>query len=1297
MILSLLVSIAWQIIRVDTAGDVGSFSSLVVRDSELHIAYYDVTGNLIKYAYSGDFGNTWIFDTVLTFGPGNNLRWLSMALDTSGNPHIAYNDNQNKNLYHVYYDGTNWINQTVDNNNDVGRFCSIFIDDSNHIHIAYAENNPQRSLKYAFKRGNIWQKEYVDLGLGNKQPEGIDITVDNMSYKVHISYWDKNNNKVKYARGVFGNWGIFDVENTGTNTGHQTSIVLDSSANPHISYFRYAGQTGLKLALLNGAVFDTFYLDSFTSGINPNQGQWSSIDISQLDSLWISYYDDDIAGLKVLHYTGTKWDTMVVDTVSSNDVGRYCFLDLTQTGEPVISYYDFTSGDLILAIGKKGDVSPPGPPQNLQANGNNPSPWSNTGVFELTWVTPFDESGIKRSLYKLFSQPVSDYDTTGSLKPYSPDTVIINQEGVIPLYMWLEDSVGNTSYTSYALVNLRYDTTRPLNSVVNILPNSINQSSFNVEWTRGNDNLSGIEFYNLYYKVKGGNWTLWADSIIDTFVNFNASLQDTMYYFEVVSIDSAGNQEELVGIPEDSVFIDVSAPAPPQNLLANGSNPSPWTFDSIFVLTWTNPTEPSGISKALYKTGSRPVSNYDTTGSLNPLSPDTVYTTVEGGIWLFMWLVDGLGNVDYNNLDSVLLRHDHTPPSGAVAQTPLYSNKDTVLISWSQGQDQGGAGVRGYDVYYKDGAGPWNLLISDTNSLSAYFIGIDGHKYYFEVVSKDSAGNTEVQNMVPEDSVIFDLTPPIITSINPPDGSQNVPVNTDIMLTFSEKLKKSTVIDTNFEIEGRISGFHTFTLNYDSFNYVVNLSPQTGFASHETVFVRISTDVQDPAGNHLQGQNQFLFVTEILPDTEGPVCLTTINPSSPEPFNYLNVNVIISDTGAGNSMITYAEMFMDSIGSDGTGIPLDPVDGSYDENIEEVYKRIDLVPYNFKPGETHYIFVHAKDINNNFGLYDTIQFVISPDDDTLPPDFSFFTQDTLLPGVSFYIKGIITDPSNVYDDSTGSEGQGAYILWDTDNEIDTSYNELQLERINGDTFVTITQITGPSSGKIVYKVYAYDNDFDTQHPLDRTKGSSQLLEINFYSPMIVNLAHSPDVIYIGDSLNVEITANISFSSAPVCSLITSKGSLKEQITVFQEAGNRYKGKIITAGADIGNARIVAYYYDFGSLKRKEDTVLIKAKGEFMPENTVYVWPNPADNEGNFHFYINQNAKVKVEIFDIRGKKIMESSGIFKGGIKPHTINSNAIKLNLKNLAPGIYIFRLRAEALDTDEKKTVIKKFAIVR
>jgi len=97
----------------------------------------------------------------------------------------------------------------------------------------------------------------------------------------------------------------------------------------------------------------------------------------------------------------------------------------------------------------------------------------------------------------------------------------------------------------------------------------------------------------------------------------------------------------------NQAFGDTVAPIAPANLTAK------MLPDSAFVISWTNPSDPSGISEYYYKTGSAPVSDFDTTGSFSA-APDTV-SSAEG--MLYVWLVDSSGNLSYRNNDSVMLSH----------------------------------------------------------------------------------------------------------------------------------------------------------------------------------------------------------------------------------------------------------------------------------------------------------------------------------------------------------------------------------------------------------------------------------------------------------------------------------------------------------------------------------------------------------------------------------------------------------------------------------------------------------------
>uniref|UniRef100_A0A7C4XNC5 T9SS type A sorting domain-containing protein n=1 Tax=candidate division WOR-3 bacterium TaxID=2052148 RepID=A0A7C4XNC5_UNCW3 len=64
---------------------------------------------------------------------------------------------------------------------------------------------------------------------------------------------------------------------------------------------------------------------------------------------------------------------------------------------------------------------------------------------------------------------------------------------------------------------------------------------------------------------------------------------------------------------------------------------------------------------------------------------------------------------------------------------------------------------------------------------------------------------------------------------------------------------------------------------------------------------------------------------------------------------------------------------------------------------------------------------------------------------------------------------------------------------------------------------------------------------------------------------------------------------------------------------------------------------------------------------------------------------------------MKGKLVARLSGYGEGGRPPHQINSNAIKWDIVKIASDIYIFKLTAVSRETGERKTVIKKFAIVK
>lgn len=75
--------------------------------------------------------------------------WTSLALDSSGNPHISYLDYANVTLKYAAWNGSSWVIETVDSNGQVGWYTSLALDGSGDPHISYYDKT-NSDLKYAY-------------------------------------------------------------------------------------------------------------------------------------------------------------------------------------------------------------------------------------------------------------------------------------------------------------------------------------------------------------------------------------------------------------------------------------------------------------------------------------------------------------------------------------------------------------------------------------------------------------------------------------------------------------------------------------------------------------------------------------------------------------------------------------------------------------------------------------------------------------------------------------------------------------------------------------------------------------------------------------------------------------------------------------------------------------------------------------------------------------------------------------------------------------------------------------------
>ncbi len=273
-------------------------------------------------------GDGWQIETVAAGG------WFwdnSLALDSSGRAHIAYYEAMEGDLRYAVRDGTEWLEETVEEVGDVGKYCSLALDSGGHPHISYCLYDGNQytctELRYAFHDGTDWHVEVVDdAGVGSYSSLALDA-----AGQPHISYYDSTEEVLKYARYDGSAWHLETVDND-ENAGVGASLALDSRGLPHIAYESHEAN-GLKYARYDGT---EWLFDIIDSG----GGHSASLKIGTDDHPHVGYQKasyPDYGYLIYKYHDGTAWQTKLVDDLG-DDASYNTSLALDAFGQPHISY-----------------------------------------------------------------------------------------------------------------------------------------------------------------------------------------------------------------------------------------------------------------------------------------------------------------------------------------------------------------------------------------------------------------------------------------------------------------------------------------------------------------------------------------------------------------------------------------------------------------------------------------------------------------------------------------------------------------------------------------------------------------------------------------------------------------------------------------------------------------------------------------------------------------------------------------------------------------------------------------------
>ncbi len=159
----------------------------------------------------------------------------------------------------------------------------------------------------------------------------------------HVSYYDDTTDDLKYARKSGGVWTIETADGSANFVGVYTSLALDASGNPHVSY-QDNTTDDLKYARKSGGVWTIETADGSANFV----GSYTSLALDASGNPHVSYYDNTTGNLKYARKSGGVWTLETADG-SANDVGYYTSLALDASGNPHVSYHDATTSDLKYA------------------------------------------------------------------------------------------------------------------------------------------------------------------------------------------------------------------------------------------------------------------------------------------------------------------------------------------------------------------------------------------------------------------------------------------------------------------------------------------------------------------------------------------------------------------------------------------------------------------------------------------------------------------------------------------------------------------------------------------------------------------------------------------------------------------------------------------------------------------------------------------------------------------------------------------------------------------------------------
>ena len=305
-------------------------------DGGLHFAYYDASTTHLVYAHRHPDG---LWDKSVIVDSGANAgQYVSIAVNSQGNPGIAYFDGTNGDLKLAQFNGKKWTIETVDSKGSVGLYPSFTYDNADEPVVTYF-NKTKGKLTFALKSAttNKWGYENVD-GSGDNVGRSSVLVASPNTNRYTVAYVDNTTGSVMWAGHQKG--GTWQVKVAATTKGGADflSMAYGENYQPLISYY------------------DAFAADLKVSAFFDGQFNVTTVATSGAQGLYTSAFFGDYFGDGLVFAYNRSKDTVTLFTSvegspTSSDVvtggGRYLSVDANGL-DTTLAYFD--AADNVIKI-----------------------------------------------------------------------------------------------------------------------------------------------------------------------------------------------------------------------------------------------------------------------------------------------------------------------------------------------------------------------------------------------------------------------------------------------------------------------------------------------------------------------------------------------------------------------------------------------------------------------------------------------------------------------------------------------------------------------------------------------------------------------------------------------------------------------------------------------------------------------------------------------------------------------------------------------------------------------------------